>query len=216
MPIRTERIPPGPYLAVDLVGSGELVLFLHGIGGNRSNWTEQLTAIGGEFLGCAWDARGYGDSDDYEGPLRLADFRNDVLRVLDYFSAQSAHLVGLSMGGFIARISFAVTPRASVLSHLPTHATCSSVSIMRTFFGVAKRPCLRDNCQRDIAPGLAATLTSPQADKKAIQRLQDSISALHKNPTSRRFARRRFAPMIPTSKDLPGSSSLTQSMSRRS
>src|SRR6185295_12170745 len=50
------------------------------------------------------DARGYGDSEDYEAPLRFEeDFSADILRVLDHFKEKRAHLVGLSMGGRIAR-----------------------------------------------------------------------------------------------------------------
>lgn len=51
----------------------------------------------------AWDARGYGDSDDHEAELKFGDFVDDVVRVLDFFGERKAHLVGLSMGGRIAR-----------------------------------------------------------------------------------------------------------------
>jgi 3-oxoadipate enol-lactonase len=79
------------------------VLFLHGIGGHRHHWSLQLEALSENFKAAAWDARGYGDSGDYEGPLRFSDFVSDVIRVLDHFEAPKAHLVGLSMGGRIAR-----------------------------------------------------------------------------------------------------------------
>jgi 3-oxoadipate enol-lactonase len=79
------------------------VLFLHGIGGHRRHWFFQIEALKGQFKAAAWDARGYGDSDDYEGPLRFSDFVADVIRVLDHFEAPRAHVVGLSMGGRIAR-----------------------------------------------------------------------------------------------------------------
>ena len=59
-------------MAVELEGQGPLLLFLHGIGGNRSNWREQLAFFAAQgFTAAAWDARGYGDSDDYEGALRF-------------------------------------------------------------------------------------------------------------------------------------------------
>ena len=85
-------------------GSGPLVLFLHGIGGNRHHWRQQLPVFATRFKAVAWDARGYGDSDDYEGAAAISmTSPPDVLRVLDHFKAQKAHLVGLSMGGRIAR-----------------------------------------------------------------------------------------------------------------
>jgi 3-oxoadipate enol-lactonase len=74
----------------------------HGIGGNRTNWHDQLAVLAEHFHAVSWDARGYGGSDDYEGPLDFGDFARDVARVLDHFRASRAHLVGLSMGGLIA------------------------------------------------------------------------------------------------------------------
>jgi 3-oxoadipate enol-lactonase len=55
------------------------------------------------YRAAAWDARGYGESDDYEGPLHFDHFTGDVLRVAEHFRASRIHLVGLSMGGRIAR-----------------------------------------------------------------------------------------------------------------
>jgi 3-oxoadipate enol-lactonase len=80
------------------------VLFLHGIGGHRQHWQTQMEFFSARsYQAAAWDARGYGDSDDYEGPLQFDHFTGDVLRVAQYLKAASFHLVGLSMGGRIAR-----------------------------------------------------------------------------------------------------------------
>jgi 3-oxoadipate enol-lactonase len=100
----TVLVPGRPRIAVALAGRGPLLLFLHGIGGNRNHWQHQLAFFSREgFRAAAWDARGYGDSDDYEGTLRFEDFSDDLLRVLDHLGQAQADLVGLSMGGRIAR-----------------------------------------------------------------------------------------------------------------
>jgi 3-oxoadipate enol-lactonase len=57
--------------------------------------------FGRYFHAVAWDARGYGDSDDYDGDLDFGDFATDLARLLDHFNVSRAHLVGLSMGGVI-------------------------------------------------------------------------------------------------------------------
>ena len=103
--IETLFVQPAPRLAVSYAGEGPLVLFLHGIRGNRRNWSEQLHALSRKgFKAAAWDARGYGDSEDYDGQLNFRDhFVGDVLRVAEHFAAKKFHLVGLSMGGRIAR-----------------------------------------------------------------------------------------------------------------
>jgi 3-oxoadipate enol-lactonase len=99
-----------------------LLLFLHGIGGNRSHWRDQLAFFSRRYRAAAWDARGYGDSDDYEGPLEFAAFSRDLLRLLDFFQAAKAHLVGLSMGGRIVR-DFALRhpERVATLTLANTH-----------------------------------------------------------------------------------------------
>jgi 3-oxoadipate enol-lactonase len=101
--METVFVGPAPRIALDVQGTGPLVVFLHGIGGNRHHWRHQLPVFATRFKAAAWDARGYGESDDYEGPLDFASFTQDLLRVLDFFKAAKAHLVGLSMGGRIAR-----------------------------------------------------------------------------------------------------------------
>lgn len=105
MTIETVFVGPAPKLAVSVGGSGPLLLFLHGIRGNRQNWSRQVEFFSTSgFKAAAWDARGYGDSDDWDGPLNFRDhFIGDVLRVAEYFGARRFHLVGLSMGGRIAR-----------------------------------------------------------------------------------------------------------------
>jgi 3-oxoadipate enol-lactonase len=92
-----------PRLAVSVAGEGQFVLFLHGIRGNRGNWAKQVEAFSQRYRAAAWDARGYGDSDDHPGALQFEYFSGDVLRVIEHFGEEKIHLVGLSMGGRIAR-----------------------------------------------------------------------------------------------------------------
>lgn len=100
----TVWVAGSPRIAVAVEGHGPLLLFLHGIGGNRNHWQHQLAFFSRQgFSAAAWDARGYGDSEDYEGRLRFEDFTSDLLRSLDFLGEERAHLVGLSMGGRIAR-----------------------------------------------------------------------------------------------------------------
>ena len=105
-------VPGAPRIALAIEGRGPLVLFLHGIAGNRNHWQSQIAFFSRHgFRAAAWDARGYGDSDDYEGPLSFDDFTSDVVRTLDFLGETSAHLVGLSMGGRIARNVALAHPR---------------------------------------------------------------------------------------------------------
>ena len=95
----TTFVPGEPCIAYDQAGEGDIVLFLHWIGGIRSNWRDQSRAFVRNYHAAAWDARDYGASDDYAGPLDFGDFASDIVRLLDHLGAATAHIAGLSMGG---------------------------------------------------------------------------------------------------------------------
>ena len=63
----TASIGATPALFVEYTGNGELVVFLHGVGGHRQDWYGQLPAFCRRYRALAWDARGYGQSGNYDG-----------------------------------------------------------------------------------------------------------------------------------------------------
>jgi 3-oxoadipate enol-lactonase len=182
--IRTRHIPGTPGLAVDEAGTGELVLFMHGIGGNRTNWTQQVAHFGEHHLALAWDARGYNGSEDYDGELDFSDFARDILRVLKFYGRKKLHLVGLSMGGRIAQDFYALYPR-----HVATLTIVASFTGFQNFseadrqkfLALRLKPLVEEGKEpRDIAPIVAKTLCSPNATEEQYQRLVASMAALHK------------------------------------
>jgi len=177
------RIGPAPRIAVEHAGQGELVVFLHGIGGNRRNWNSQVAAFAPHLHAAAWDARGYGDSDDYDGPLSFTDYADDLVRVLDHFGAPRAHVVGLSMGGRIA-MDFAARhqERLKTLVLCDTHKGFAgwSEEKKRAFIASRKEPLVAGKEPKDIAEPVARTLVGPNASKEALGELIDSMSRLHK------------------------------------
>lgn len=177
------KIAGTPGIAVEYEGAGEPVLFMHGIGGNRRNWHDQLTAFAPHFKAIAWDARGYGDSDDYEGPLNFNAYADDAVRVLDHFGIDKINLCGLSMGGRIA-MDFATrhAGRLKTLMLCDTHKGFAGMSqeARTAFIASRKEPLLNGKEPKDIAGPVAKTLLGPNASKLAHDRLVDSMSRLHK------------------------------------
>jgi len=179
----SELIPPAPRIAVDHMGNGPLVVFLHGIGGNRTLWHEQLVAFAPHFHAVAWDARGYGSSDDFEGPFDFGDISADLIRVLDHFKAEKAHIVGLSMGGIIAMEFCGRFP-----DRLQTLTICDSSEGLgaipadqrRDFIRSRQEPLLAGKEPRDIAAEVARSLTSSSAPESVYERLVEGMAALHK------------------------------------
>jgi len=179
------RIGPEPNIAVDHMGQGPLVVFLHGIGGNRTNWHDQLPVFAEHFTAASWDARGWGDSDDYEGPLRFEDMCADLERVLDHFEVTSAHLVGLSMGGLIVQDFCARNPgRVASMILVDTNngpAKSMSEAEIAEFVRLRKQPLLEGKEPKDIAEPVARSLLSPSASDAIVQRMIDSMTMLHKD-----------------------------------
>jgi Alpha/beta hydrolase family len=84
---QTRRTGGQVAIAYDIKGSGPLVVFLHGIGGNRRNWEGQVDYFGVKLCAVAWDARGYGASDDSPQTLQFRDYADDLARLLDHLGS---------------------------------------------------------------------------------------------------------------------------------
>lgn len=72
-------------VSVERVGDdcdGVPVVFLHGVGGEGSNWAPQMRALSARYSLVAIDARGHGRSEFTEQNLTLEDYADDVLHVL--------------------------------------------------------------------------------------------------------------------------------------
>lgn len=173
---------PAPRIAIECGGQGPVVVLLHGIGGNRRAWYAQLDALVPEFTAAAWDARGYGDSEDGDA-LEFADFARDLGRVLDALGAGRAHLVGSSMGGRIALDFYARAPeRVATLTLADTSAgspRVASAQEIEKFLALRKKPLLEGRTPRDIAPEVAATLIGPGTDAAAHARVIEILAELH-------------------------------------
>lgn len=182
--IRTERILKRPAIAVDHAGEGDLLVLMHGIGGNRTNWTEQAEAFADRFHVVAWDARGYGLSDDYAGPLDFNAFSRDLAGVLDHFGAEQAHICGLSMGGRIAQDFYLHYPeRVKTLILVATFSGFKRLdpAERQRFLDLRLKPLVEDGKEpKDIAPIVARTLIGPEASEAQFRRLVGSMEALHK------------------------------------
>lgn len=173
-------------LAYSKSGSGPVAVFLHGIGGNRFNWRRQLQFFSGRYCAVAWDARGYGASDDPpNGQLKFADFADDLHALLDHLSAEQAHLVGLSMGGMIAQDFYQKYPqRVATLVLAGTSSGFGSLTPEERAGFLARRLAPLDAGQTlaDIAPEVAKVLAGPNADEQVRQELCDSLSVLRVQP----------------------------------
>jgi pimeloyl-ACP methyl ester carboxylesterase len=85
-------------------GHGEAVIFIPGLGGDHMLWHRQMLAFAPHFRAIAPDNRGAGQSDHPDAPYTIEQMADDVAGLLDALGIERAHLIGASMGGFIAQM----------------------------------------------------------------------------------------------------------------
>jgi len=84
-------------------GTGDAVVFLHGIGSGSAAWGAQLGHFGVRWRAIAWDAPGYGGSGDLAGECPgSAAYADAFAAFLDALGIERAHLVGNSLGSLFA------------------------------------------------------------------------------------------------------------------
>lgn len=77
------------------------ILFLHGVGSDKSVWRPQIAHFGRSRRAIAFDYPGYGESDLLADATR-DDFATAILSAMDALGVSRAHICGLSLGGVIA------------------------------------------------------------------------------------------------------------------
>lgn len=91
----------GVSLAVEALGTGPAVVFLHGYPLDRTIWRHQLEHLSG-VRRIAPDLRGMGRSDSPDLGYSMSTYAEDVAGLLDVLGEEGAVLCGLSMGGYVA------------------------------------------------------------------------------------------------------------------
>ena len=90
-------------LAYDVEGTGEPLLMIQGLGYGRSGWGPVPSRLAQRFEVVTFDNRGFGDGEITPGPYTTAQLAADALDLLDRLEIESAHVVGISLGGMIAQ-----------------------------------------------------------------------------------------------------------------
>src|SRR5436309_5767334 len=78
------------------------IILLVGLGAKRQGYYKQLPVFGRSYRTIALDYRDVGDSDEVREPYTIKDLAEDTVAVMRALDIRQAHIIGISMGGFIA------------------------------------------------------------------------------------------------------------------
>jgi 3-oxoadipate enol-lactonase len=99
----TRRSVPinGVTLSILEAGSGDPVIFVHGVVTTSNIFPVYLNAYSPAYRGIAVDLRGYGESQKPESGFTIPQFSQDLIALADTLHIQKPVWVGVSMGGMI-------------------------------------------------------------------------------------------------------------------
>ena len=90
-------------------GEGEPLILLHGHSLDTRMWDLQFDEFARHYRTIRMDFRGYGRSSKQTETFQFTHL-DDLLAVMDYLKIEKAHIVGLSMGSFVAGDMVAMAP----------------------------------------------------------------------------------------------------------
>jgi 3-oxoadipate enol-lactonase len=90
-------------IAFESRGDGEAVLLVHGLGYDRRGWGPLPDLLTQEHRVLLLDNRGVGESDFPPGPYTVAELAADAVAVIDAAGVERTHVLGVSLGGYIAQ-----------------------------------------------------------------------------------------------------------------
>jgi 3-oxoadipate enol-lactonase len=160
----------GEKIYAEATGDGEPIVLCHGLGGNHAIWWQQIGAFAQRYCVVAWDQRGFGNSTAHSGHAGIDEAAGDLVAILDALQMPRAHLVGQSMGAFVAlRAALNHPERALSLVLSTTLAGADPRHTRALHAAVPDRP------RRDRHPVVSADFSQVQPDLVVLYNLISSF-----------------------------------------
>jgi 3-oxoadipate enol-lactonase len=118
-------------------GGAAPIVFLHGVGSDKSVWHPQLDHFGRERRAIAFDYPGYGGSDPAPKGTTRDDYADAIISAMHELGVDRAHVCGLSLGGVVA-----------IAMHHADRKRCASLILADSF---AEHPDGRAIYERGVA-----------------------------------------------------------------
>ncbi|MGN6590611.1 MAG: alpha/beta fold hydrolase [Sphingomicrobium sp.] len=154
-------------------GSATPIVFLHGVGSDKSVWHPQLDHFGNSRRTIAFDYPGYGDSDPAPEGTTRDDYASAIISAMHELGVDRAHICGLSLGGVVA-----------IAMHHADRPRCASLILADTFAVHPEGKAIYERSlagSRDIAAMANARvdiLLAQPADPKVRREVIDTMSRI--------------------------------------
>lgn len=87
----------------DVNGEGPPLLLVAGLGFGRWSWFKQIPALSESFRIISYDVRNIGHLDPENGAYTVSNLARHAAALLDHLDVERAHVLGSSLGGFVAQ-----------------------------------------------------------------------------------------------------------------
>ncbi len=169
----------GARLCYERTGSGPPIVFVHGAGGNRLSWFQQVPQFARSFAAVAYDQRGWGQSPQPEGGPGGSAFVDDLRGLLDALEIDAAHLVAHSMGGWTALgLAHRHPERVRSLTLCGTHGGIETPEI-RMAIRLGREPEAAEDLPFEPSPSLSARFVRERPDLAYLYSTIGSLNPPH-------------------------------------
>lgn len=152
----------GVALHYEITGQGEPLILIEGLGTATWLWWKQVPELSRHFRVIAYDLRGSGWSDKPDEPYSIPMFADDLAGLMDALRIKQAHVLGISLGGYVAQ-EFAIRYPDKVKRLVLCSTTTNGPStippnpevIIALMTPVAGKDDLRDRVALSLSPGYA-------------------------------------------------------------
>lgn len=93
----------GIKLFYQQLGHGEDVVMIAGLGADHTSWVATAHKLSAKYRITIFDNRGAGQSDSPPGPYTTQQMAKDTLALMTELGIEKAHIVGHSLGAYIAQ-----------------------------------------------------------------------------------------------------------------
>ncbi len=164
-------------------GSGQPVLFLHGVGSDAGGFAPQLDHFGTAYRAMAWNMPGYGGAEPLE-EMTFPALARALAAELDQLGIARVHFVGHSLGGMVAQEFAALFPDR--LLTLTLYATSASFGrpdgeFQQKFIADRLAPIEAGQSLADMAPSTIDAMMGKHADT---QGREIAIASMGRVPTA--------------------------------